>query len=58
MKNPQMSSHLRSFPSKWRASVANQDPIHTVKIVDHFVIDRTDDKNKNECGIDPNEPDQ
>ncbi|CAJ2675481.1 unnamed protein product [Trifolium pratense] len=58
MKNPQISSHLRSFPSKWRASVSNQDPVHTVKIVDHFVIDRTDDKNKNECGTDSNGLDQ
>ncbi|XP_058725179.1 uncharacterized protein LOC131596525 [Vicia villosa] len=47
-KNPQISSHLRRFPSKWRAAVSHQDPVHTVKIVDHFVIDRTEDKN--ECG--------
>lgn len=43
-KNPQISSHLRSFPSKWRAAVSHQDPVHTVKIVDHFTIERT------ECG--------
>ncbi|XP_028757656.1 uncharacterized protein LOC114716766 [Neltuma alba] len=41
-KNPQQMSHLRRFPSKWRAAIAHQDPIHTVKIVDRFVIERTD----------------
>lgn len=42
----QQMSHLRRFPSKWRAATAHQDPIHTVKIVDRFVIGRTD-KNEN-----------
>jgi len=45
---------LRSFPSKWRAVVANQDPVQTVKIVDHFIIERTDDKNEH-GGADSNE---
>ncbi|KAK4276652.1 hypothetical protein QN277_014778 [Acacia crassicarpa] len=40
-KNPQQTNHLRRFPSKWRAAAAHQDPIHTVRIVDHFVIERT-----------------
>jgi hypothetical protein len=41
-KQPQQLSHLRKFPSKWSAATAQQDPIHTVKIVDQFVIHRTD----------------
>lgn len=46
VKIPQQTSHLRRFPSKWRAATAYQDPVHTVKIVDRFVIGRTD-KNDN-----------
>uniref|UniRef100_A0A803QW89 Uncharacterized protein n=2 Tax=Cannabis sativa TaxID=3483 RepID=A0A803QW89_CANSA len=42
-KLPQQQSHSRRFPSKWSAAVPLQDPIHTVKIVDHFVIKQTDD---------------
>lgn len=41
-KQPQQLSHLRKFPSKWSAATAQQDPLHTVKIVDQFVIHRTD----------------
>ncbi|KAF3440609.1 hypothetical protein FNV43_RR18893 [Rhamnella rubrinervis] len=33
--------HLRKFPSKWSAATPQQDPVHTVKIVDHFVIHQT-----------------
>ncbi|KAL1353818.1 hypothetical protein HN51_042409 [Arachis hypogaea] len=40
-KNPQQLSHLRKHPSKWRAATSNQDPVHTVKIVDHFIIETT-----------------
>lgn len=40
-KSPQQMSHVRSFPSKWMAATALQDPIHTVRIVDRFVIERT-----------------
>ncbi|XP_062098870.1 uncharacterized protein LOC133804744 isoform X2 [Humulus lupulus] len=42
-KQPQQQSHCRKFPSKWSAAIPLQDPIHTVKIVDHFVIKQTDD---------------
>lgn len=34
-------SHQRRFPSKWRSALSQQDPISTVKIVDHFVIEQT-----------------
>ncbi|KAF8410026.1 hypothetical protein HHK36_002546 [Tetracentron sinense] len=40
-KQPQQLSHLREFPSKWSAAAAQQDPLATVKIVDHFVIQQT-----------------
>lgn len=40
-KLPQNLSHTRKFPSKWRSVWPYQDPLNTVKIVDHFVIDRT-----------------
>lgn len=53
-KHPHELSHLRRFPSKWRAAIAHQDPVRTVKIVDHFVIGRTD---KNDCATTaPNGP--
>ena len=42
VKHPKQLSHSRKFPSKWKAAISQQDPIHTVKIVDHFVIGRTD----------------
>ncbi|KAJ4899684.1 Calcineurin-like metallo-phosphoesterase superfamily protein [Raphanus sativus] len=34
-------NHHRRFPSKWCATTLQQDPINTVKIVDHFVISRS-----------------
>ncbi|KAH9758348.1 metallophos domain-containing protein [Citrus sinensis] len=42
LKQPQQLSHLRRFPSKWRAASAHQDPLNTVKIIDHFVIQQTE----------------
>lgn len=42
LKQPQQLSHLRDQPSKWSAASAQQDPLSTVKIVDHFVIHQTD----------------
>lgn len=39
-KQPQQLSHLRKHPSKWSAAIAQQDPLHTVKIVDQFVIQK------------------
>ncbi|KAJ7958130.1 Calcineurin-like metallo-phosphoesterase superfamily protein [Quillaja saponaria] len=42
VKQPQQLSHLRRFPSKWSAAASQQDPVHTVKIIDHFVIRQTD----------------
>lgn len=38
---PEQLSHLRKFPSKWRAISSKQDPINTVRIVDRFDIPRT-----------------
>lgn len=38
MEGDQKMSHQRSFPSKWKAAAPHQDPVHTVKIVDQFVI--------------------
>ncbi|XP_010433955.1 PREDICTED: uncharacterized protein LOC104718003 isoform X2 [Camelina sativa] len=37
-------SHHRRFPSKWCATTLQQDPVNTVKIVDHFVISRSEKK--------------
>lgn len=37
-RQPEQLSHRRSFPSKWKAAASHQDPVHTVKIVDQFVI--------------------
>lgn len=42
VKQPQQASHHRKFPSKWRANALYQDPVNTVRIVDHFVIQPTD----------------
>ncbi|XP_021612317.1 uncharacterized protein LOC110614932 isoform X2 [Manihot esculenta] len=42
LKQPQQMSHHRLFPSKWRAATSQQDPLNTVKIVDHFVIRQTE----------------
>ncbi|KAF5740703.1 Calcineurin-like metallo-phosphoesterase superfamily protein isoform 1 [Tripterygium wilfordii] len=41
-KQAQQWSHLRKFPSKWRAAAPHQDPLSTVRIVDHFVVRQTD----------------
>lgn len=38
---PKQLSHHRKFPSKWSAAAVQQDPLNTVKIVDHFVIRQT-----------------
>ncbi|XP_015885478.1 uncharacterized protein LOC107420920 isoform X2 [Ziziphus jujuba] len=45
----QVLSHARKFPSKWSAAAPHQDPIHTVKIVDHFVIHQTDKVDSGPC---------
>ncbi|KAL3514532.1 hypothetical protein ACH5RR_027249 [Cinchona calisaya] len=34
-------SHHRKFPSKWRATSSQQDPVSAVRVVDHFVIQQT-----------------
>ncbi|KAG6391925.1 hypothetical protein SASPL_149689 [Salvia splendens] len=34
-------SHQRKFPSKWRSTSSQHDPVNTVKIVDQFTIERT-----------------
>ncbi|KAK4274712.1 hypothetical protein QN277_017898 [Acacia crassicarpa] len=39
-------SYLRRYPSKWRAATAQLDPVQTVKIIDHFVIEKTDKNNR------------
>lgn len=39
-KQPEQLSHLRRFPSKWSSAAPLQDPVKTVRIVDHFVINR------------------
>lgn len=41
-EQPKPLSHLRKFPSKWSAAVPQQDPLATVRIVDHFVIPQTE----------------
>ncbi|KAG6624718.1 hypothetical protein CIPAW_16G047400 [Carya illinoinensis] len=35
---PEELSYRREFPSKWRAAASYQDPLDTVRIIDHFVI--------------------
>ncbi|KAI3431250.1 Bet_v_1 domain-containing protein [Psidium guajava] len=39
-KQTQQLSHRRKFPSKWSSTAPLQDPVKTVRIVDHFVINR------------------
>lgn len=39
-KQAQQLSHHRKYPSKWCAAVTQQDPVNTVRIVDHFVIEK------------------
>lgn len=41
VRQPQMASHNRKYPSKWRANAFHQDPINTVRIVDQFEIQPT-----------------
>ncbi|PWA41881.1 calcineurin-like metallo-phosphoesterase superfamily protein [Artemisia annua] len=38
LRQPQQMSHHRKYPSTWRAKSVYQDPINTLRIVDHFVI--------------------
>ncbi|CAN6860049.1 unnamed protein product [Brassica oleracea] len=47
-KQSGVMSHKRKFPSKWCASSAQQDPVATVKVVDRFVIYRSQNQN-GEC---------
>ncbi|KAK6939564.1 Calcineurin-like phosphoesterase domain, ApaH type [Dillenia turbinata] len=42
VKDVQQMSHKRDFPSKWSAAASHQDPVSTVRIVDHFLIPRTE----------------
>ncbi|KAK6938720.1 Calcineurin-like phosphoesterase domain, ApaH type, partial [Dillenia turbinata] len=42
VKDVQQMSHKRDFPSKWSAAASHQDPVATVRIVDHFLIPRTE----------------
>lgn len=44
-KQSGMMSHQREFPSKWCATTMQQDPVKTVKLVDHFVIHRSQKQN-------------
>ncbi|CAA2996146.1 uncharacterized protein LOC111408811 [Olea europaea subsp. europaea] len=39
-KQPHSLSYLRRYPSKWRSVNSQQDPVKTVRIVDHFVIEQ------------------
>ncbi|KAG1347649.1 Cobyric acid synthase [Cocos nucifera] len=39
-KQPKQLSHRRRFPSKWKAA-SGLDPVNSVRIVDHFVIQRS-----------------
>ncbi|XAR64067.1 hypothetical protein NMG60_11024271 [Bertholletia excelsa] len=41
-RQPNHLSHHRRFPSKWRAISSQLDPLNTVRIVDFFVIERTE----------------
>lgn len=47
MEAKQQQSHMRKFPSKWRAVSSQQDPVNTVRIVDHLVVKRNQ-KNSSE----------
>ncbi|CAI0558244.1 unnamed protein product [Linum tenue] len=42
-RQAQQMSHHRKYPSKWSAAAYQQDPVNSVKIVDHFVIRRTEE---------------
>ncbi|KMT19303.1 hypothetical protein BVRB_1g013090 [Beta vulgaris subsp. vulgaris] len=41
-KQSQQSSHCRKHPSKWTATSKHQDPLSTVRIIDQFVIQKTE----------------
>ncbi|CAN4095395.1 unnamed protein product [Withania somnifera] len=43
----QEPSYLQQFPSKWRAASLNQDPVNTVRIIDQFVIEKTENMIQN-----------
>ncbi|XP_039171243.1 uncharacterized protein LOC104449600 isoform X2 [Eucalyptus grandis] len=49
-KQPQQLSHLKKFPSKWSSAAPLQDPVNTVRIVDHFVIKQAE-KPHLECAV-------
>ncbi|XP_047309169.1 uncharacterized protein LOC124912574 [Impatiens glandulifera] len=44
-RQPNQLSHHIKWPSKWCAISPQLDPINTVKIVDHFVVQRTSRQN-------------
>ncbi|KAM7521037.1 hypothetical protein LguiB_019999 [Lonicera macranthoides] len=46
-RQQEQPSHLRKHPSKWRAASPLQDPVSTVRVVDHFVIQQTQNS---DCG--------
>ncbi|XP_072958496.1 uncharacterized protein [Typha angustifolia] len=48
LKGPQHLSHCRRYPSKWRAA-SSPDPVTAVRIVDHFVVQRTKDSPLDSC---------
>uniref|UniRef100_M1D7D3 Hydrolase/ protein serine/threonine phosphatase n=1 Tax=Solanum tuberosum TaxID=4113 RepID=M1D7D3_SOLTU len=37
---PQEPSYLQKFHSKWRTTTPQQDPVNTMRIIDHFVIEQ------------------
>ena len=39
---PEELSHRRRTPSRWIAAATQQDPLHTVRIIDQFVIERAE----------------
>ncbi|XP_042965403.1 uncharacterized protein LOC122299302 isoform X2 [Carya illinoinensis] len=49
---PEEFSYCRAIPSKWRAADQSQDPLATVRIIDHFVI-RKEDPVANDVWSDP-----
>ncbi|CAN6212845.1 unnamed protein product, partial [Urochloa humidicola] len=40
VRGPHQLSHDRKHPSKWR-SASSPDPVRSVRVVDHFTIERT-----------------
>lgn len=41
-EKPELLSHQRRYPSKWTAGAGQQDPVNAVRVVDQFVIRRTE----------------